>query len=64
MALWRREATPREVTLTLPWATGGPRVLFEAGERTGLDWDGSGRVLRVDLPIEGSAALVVFDRTA
>ncbi|MFE7834606.1 hypothetical protein ACFU53_00580 [Streptomyces sp. NPDC057474] len=52
------------MALTLPRVDGRPRVLFEAGEPTALDWDEPGHVLRVGLPAEGSAALIVFDATA
>ncbi|QFQ95687.1 alpha-galactosidase [Streptomyces phaeolivaceus] len=65
LALWRREGAPATVELTLPGVGGGPpRVLFEAGERTNLDWNASGHVLRVTLPVEGSAVLIAFDGTS
>ncbi|MEE1761269.1 hypothetical protein [Streptomyces sp. SP18BB07] len=48
------------MTLALPHVEGRPRVLFEAGEPTALDWDESARVLRAGLPTEGSAALIAF----
>ncbi|BBC31608.1 uncharacterized protein SGFS_029020 [Streptomyces graminofaciens] len=63
LALWRRDGAPEQVTVPLPWVGGGrrPRVLFEAGAATTLDWDEGGRVLRVGLPEERSAVLVAID---
>ncbi|GGN22938.1 glycoside hydrolase family 36 protein [Streptomyces fuscichromogenes] len=60
LALWRREGADESVTVPLP-AGGRPRVLFEAGARTSLEWDQCGRGLRVGLPAEGSAVLVALD---
>ncbi|MDX2827798.1 alpha-galactosidase [Streptomyces ipomoeae] len=63
LAVWRRDGAPDGVSVPLPWVGGGqrPRVLFESGGRTTLDWDEGGRVLRVGLPEERSAALISVD---
>ncbi|MGW0712490.1 glycoside hydrolase family 36 protein [Streptomyces sp. NPDC002643] len=61
LAVWRRAGAPE--TVTVPFvADGRPRVLFEAGKQgTSLEWDECGRALRVGLPAEGSAVLIVAD---
>ncbi|MFJ8109211.1 glycoside hydrolase family 36 protein [Streptomyces sp. NPDC096132] len=60
LALWRRDGAPEEVELPLPWMDERPcpRVLFEAGARARLDWNGDARRLRVNLPVERSAVLL------
>lgn len=63
LSLWRRDGAPPTVMVPLPGAAANsrPRVLFEAGERTIVEWDECGRVLGVGLPAEGSAVLIAVE---
>ncbi|MFF0083075.1 alpha-galactosidase [Streptomyces canus] len=62
LALWRRDGAPSAATVPLPWIPEQqrPRALFQSGPQPTLDWDRSGRALRVVLPAERSAVLVAF----
>ncbi|MDO0916601.1 alpha-galactosidase [Streptomyces sp. DT2A-34] len=66
LAVWRRDGTPDTLTIPLPWVATDdePRVLFAADPGPQYEWNGLQRVLRMTLPAERSAALLVFGATS